>query len=205
MSSARKAESNRVNAQKSTGPRTADGKHRTRFNAMSSGVYAKIQVLPHESELAYRALAQDLYDELQPQGPVEEALVQQIAAGIWRLRRFDDAEHAQLKQAIELQAMRRLYADAIQKIKDERINEGLVEMATERMFRQLPKAESQAEDLAAALAHSVSNMPRVQISTVVERLRQSTNKSILQNFFALERMQERRAAQIEVVGEAAID
>jgi hypothetical protein len=146
-------------------------------------------------------LAQQIYDEFQPQGPVEEALAQQIVADIWRLRRLDAAEHAQLEQAIESQAMHRQYARAIQKIRDDRIAKPLVQMDTERLFREVPKAESRAEDLAGALADSVSNMPRVQVSTVVERLRRSINKGILQNQLALERMQERRRTLIEVVKE----
>lgn len=139
-STAKKIESNRANAQKSTGPRTENGKQRSRLNAMSSGLYAKIRVLPHESSLAYHLIAQQIFDELQPQGPVEEAIAQQIVADIWRLRRLDAAEHAYLRQVIELQAMHRQYAGAIQKIRDQRIAVSLVRSDTERMFREVPKA-----------------------------------------------------------------
>lgn len=40
MASIRQIEANRLNAKKSTGPRTAEGKSRSRMNALKSGIDA---------------------------------------------------------------------------------------------------------------------------------------------------------------------
>ena len=48
MSSLKQTEANRQNAQKSTGPRSVEGKAASRFNALKSGIDAKSQVLPNE-------------------------------------------------------------------------------------------------------------------------------------------------------------
>ena len=46
MSSERQIEANRRNAQKSTGPRTVEGKERSRFNALTHGMTAQFDALP---------------------------------------------------------------------------------------------------------------------------------------------------------------
>ena len=49
MASPAQLAANRRNAQKSTGPRTAEGKKRASLNALKHGMTAKTVVLPHES------------------------------------------------------------------------------------------------------------------------------------------------------------
>jgi len=50
---------NRTNAQKSTGPRSAEGKAVSRFNALKHGLDAESIVLPGEDPADYEALARD--------------------------------------------------------------------------------------------------------------------------------------------------
>jgi hypothetical protein len=70
---------NQANAQKSTGPRTEDGKSATRANAVRHGMCASIFcVFPDEQELCDSFLA-DLMDEHQPQGLTEQVLVYKMA------------------------------------------------------------------------------------------------------------------------------
>ncbi len=52
MATPRQIEANRRNAQKSTGPRTAEGKDRSRFNGVTHGMTAKFDVLPGEDGAA---------------------------------------------------------------------------------------------------------------------------------------------------------
>lgn len=76
-------EANRRNAAKSTGPRTAEGKHRSSRNALKHGLLAREVVILDgdgaETEADFDALLADLSDELRPRGVIEETLVERIA------------------------------------------------------------------------------------------------------------------------------
>jgi hypothetical protein len=56
MTSARKAESNRRNALKSTGPKTPEGKAAMRLNALKHGLLSREIFLPGEDEAALEEL-----------------------------------------------------------------------------------------------------------------------------------------------------
>src|SRR5438046_944569 len=71
MTSARQQAANQRNAQKSTGPRTSEGKAASRANNLRHGLRAEQLLLPPES-LADRAeVAEAYYQQFQPVGPVE--------------------------------------------------------------------------------------------------------------------------------------
>ena len=65
--SSHRADANRRNAARSTGPRTAQGKARSRFNAITHGLTAFTVVLPGEDQDAYQQRLDDWTDDLQPQ------------------------------------------------------------------------------------------------------------------------------------------
>jgi hypothetical protein len=77
-------QANRRNAQKSTGPRTEAGKHRSSKNAVRHGLLASI--VPAETE-GWKELLLGLYDSLRPQDELQRFLVDQIAHSILRLQR----------------------------------------------------------------------------------------------------------------------
>jgi hypothetical protein len=54
---------NRLNAQKSTGPRSAEGKAVSRFNALKHAASAKSVVIPGEDESALAELAAAYRDQ----------------------------------------------------------------------------------------------------------------------------------------------
>jgi len=87
MTSEKKAEANRRNALKSTGPKTPEGKAAVRLNALKHGLLSQEILLPGEDEEALRELGERLRDELQPVGELENLLVDRIIASYWRLRR----------------------------------------------------------------------------------------------------------------------
>jgi len=90
--SERKAESNRRNARKSTGPKTARGKAWSRLNALKHGVLASQAVITtvegREERMAFEQLVEGLGHDFAPVGTFEQVLVEQIAACIWRQRRL---------------------------------------------------------------------------------------------------------------------
>jgi hypothetical protein len=94
MSSAKKIEANRRNGLQSTGPKTHLGKSRSRYNALSHGIYATAPVLPGEDKQAYRELLRSYEEHFAPVGPVEAMLVREIATEQWRLYRIERAEFA---------------------------------------------------------------------------------------------------------------
>ena len=92
MTSDRKAEANRQNALKSTGPKTPEGKAAVRLNAVKHGLLAEEVLLPGEDEEALKELDENLRAELKPVGELENLLVDGIIASHWRLRRLRRVE-----------------------------------------------------------------------------------------------------------------
>ena len=89
--SSRRAEANRRNAQKSTGPRTAEGKERSRFNALKHGMRAATPVLPGEDKAAFDDRLDRWAKDLAPRDDVEQFLVKRAVELSWQLERADRA------------------------------------------------------------------------------------------------------------------
>ena len=87
MTTKKQTEANRNNAALSTGPITAVGKRAISLNALRHGLLSAAPVLPDEDEGDYAELLRGLYDELEPVGIIELALVDNIAFILWRLNR----------------------------------------------------------------------------------------------------------------------
>jgi len=91
---------NRRNATRSTGPRTPEGKARVKWNALKHGLLARSVVVPlkggPENRRQFKALLEQLHEELQPVGMIEEMLVEQIAVAYWRRRRALRAEAGEI-------------------------------------------------------------------------------------------------------------
>jgi hypothetical protein len=83
---------NRLNALKSTGPKTPEGRAAVRLNGVKHGLHAQTLVLKGESESDFAALLESYEAEHAPATPTEEALVQQLVMATWRLRRLYHAE-----------------------------------------------------------------------------------------------------------------
>src|SRR6266478_9189315 len=92
MATEKQFEANRQNAQKSTGPRTPEGRAAVRLNGVKDGLTAETIVLKGESEADFTSLLDSLETEHDPATPTEEALVVQLAMATWRLRRLYHAE-----------------------------------------------------------------------------------------------------------------
>ncbi len=87
-----RAEINRENAQKSTGPRTPEGKAASSKNAFKHGIYSNEVVIPGEDAAGYEELLADLRAEHQPVTPTQEILVEEIAQHYWHIRRWRKIE-----------------------------------------------------------------------------------------------------------------
>lgn len=96
---------NRLNAGKSTGPKTANGKTVSKMNALKHAILSRQVVVRglhiKESHREYTALHQRFIAELAPVGPVEEMLVDQIVTAHWRLRRALTAESGEIALSVD--------------------------------------------------------------------------------------------------------
>jgi hypothetical protein len=97
MSSQSQIDANRLNAQKSTGPSSPEGRAAVSLNSLKYGLYAETLILPGEDPAAFEALLQRLDAEHQPATPTEEAFVSQIAIATWRRARIQRMEAAYYK------------------------------------------------------------------------------------------------------------
>jgi hypothetical protein len=92
MSSEKQILANRLNAQKSTGPKTANGKAASRTNAFKHGLLSEDVIIPGEDPEKFAYLNSQLERELEPIGFQEAEIVERMAAFMWRLRRLHRVE-----------------------------------------------------------------------------------------------------------------
>lgn len=92
-----------MNARKSTGPKTEEGKSVARLNALKHGLRSQLfgDAIDggDDDDAGYKDLLDELIDHYQPQNPVEELLVRRIALLDWRLHRISVAERRSMQSA----------------------------------------------------------------------------------------------------------
>ncbi|MCC6365122.1 MAG: hypothetical protein IT165_16535 [Bryobacterales bacterium] len=84
-----RAQINRENAQKSTGPQTPAGKAASSRNALKEGFSASFAIVAPEDQQCYDEFLIELREELQPQGVQEEDLFRRISLASWNIRRIE--------------------------------------------------------------------------------------------------------------------
>ena len=89
-----KLAANRANAKKSTGPRTARGKRRSRMNAITHGVFCDQTLLPDEDRHRFARFRAGIVCDLSPRNAEEQDVCDWIVAARWRLRRLARFEHS---------------------------------------------------------------------------------------------------------------
>jgi hypothetical protein len=85
-------ESNRRNAQHSTGPRTEAGKRTSSLNALRHGLTSRVVVLPTEDLSAYNRFSDEFLADLAPATFAERQCAQTIIDTQWRLNRVRSIE-----------------------------------------------------------------------------------------------------------------
>ena len=120
MTTEKQKRANQANARQSTGPRTADGKARSKLNAFKHGLTAATPVLPDEDPAAFEAFRQQLWDDYQPMTGTEGVLVEELTGVLWRLRRVPSVE-AGILTSIGYQAR----LDALHKVTEEMVAQNI--------------------------------------------------------------------------------
>ena len=107
MTSFRQIEANRRNAIRSTGPSTAEGKRRSRRNAIRHGLCAETVIENVEDVEAYRAFEAAVIADYDARTATERELVLRLASLLWRLRRATAIETDLLRIQAEILQDRR--------------------------------------------------------------------------------------------------
>jgi len=89
MASAAQVLANRLNAEKSTGPRTPEGKAVVSQNAVQHGLLAQQVVIKGEDPGEFDSFRDGMLEELAPEGAVEALLAERLVGLSWRLRRAE--------------------------------------------------------------------------------------------------------------------
>jgi len=88
MATEKQIAANRLNSQKSTGPRTESGKSTTRMNALQSGLHAESHIIRGEAPEALAQLTAEYYAEWHPVTPRQRDLVDTVVHNQWLIRRL---------------------------------------------------------------------------------------------------------------------
>jgi len=92
---------NRANAQKSTGPRTEEGKARSSQNATTHGLYSQhSDILDGECREEFNRLRDDYYARFKPVDNLEDQLVYNMVMAEWHIRRYRIAENSILQMGV---------------------------------------------------------------------------------------------------------
>ena len=106
---ARRAEINRQNAQKSTGPRTEAGKRNSRLNSLKNGSRTVVvdftdacglAMLSGEDAAEYRSMMAEYSRYLSPGNRVEYGIVQRIVDAQWRMVRNSNLQTLELESCL---------------------------------------------------------------------------------------------------------
>src|SRR4051795_9558470 len=110
MTTFKQIEANRRNARRSTGPTTAEGKSRSRRNAVRHGLTAATVICALEDTDDYKAFEAAVIADYDAQSAVERELVLRLASLLWRIRRATTMEtglfEIQARQLFEFRSKR---------------------------------------------------------------------------------------------------
>jgi predicted DNA-binding helix-hairpin-helix protein len=88
----KKRQANQANAQKSTGPRTPEGKSRSSQNALRHGGFSKDTLLPSENPKPFYHFRRAWLQDFSPQTCSELFLTERAVSLAWRLHRLTQAD-----------------------------------------------------------------------------------------------------------------
>jgi len=84
---------NRLNGQRSTGPRTPQGKAVVAQNAVKHGLSGRLDVIKGEDQAEFELHREAMLGELAPAGPMESMLAERVVGLSWRLERVERTQN----------------------------------------------------------------------------------------------------------------
>jgi hypothetical protein len=97
VTSKKQGYTNKANSRRSTGPKTDQGKERSRQNSCKHGLTARAVLIAGEDPTHFEQLLASLEKDFEPGSGIERELVTRIAGYFWRLRRIPSFEVALLE------------------------------------------------------------------------------------------------------------
>ncbi len=172
---------NRRNAQKSTGPRTREGKAAISKNAVKHGLLASQAVISSESREDFDIHRDRIISDLVPENPMESMLAERIVVLSWRLIRIGCIQ-----------------AQTIDALKARNTSRPLTKLIQSRLFKgqDLPQADS--SDSSNDLALGRLAIKDFSNSRVLDRLlmyERRIENSMFKTIFELQRLQLMRKLQ----------
>jgi len=166
---------NRRNAQKSTGPRSQQGKAVISQNAFKHGLTAGQDIISSESQADFELYRDQMLAEMAPAGPMESMLAERIVSLSWRLKR-----------AIRIQNQ------AIDALNIDKTSSPLAKLAQSLFFKGAVPPQGGPSTSDAALALGRMAIKDFSYSRVLERLlmfERRIEHSLYKTLFELQRLQ----------------
>jgi hypothetical protein len=177
---------NRENAKLSTGPRTPEGKNRTRLNAFRHGLTGHLHFLSPEDRAAFETHCAAILDSIKPADALESALAHSIAHDLWRLQRAQAIEDSLLAQSqidrapADPTATPDLDAEALAQSRAWRANSRQLELLTvysARLNRSVSRNMQMLDELQARRARVRAQIVQEQyLESRYEKCRESVNR-----------------------------
>jgi hypothetical protein len=208
MTSSKRIDANRRNARKSTGPITAEGKQRSRCNAVRHGLTAETVISALEDAEDYRAFEAAIIADYDAQSAVERELVLRLASLLWRLRRATtmetglleiQADHLrEFRQARQISSTSReffyaMFSGHSVRLEHHRVPERFTN-TTEAVSSSPQRSSKAASVSAAALAHCflrLANLPNYAFDRL-SRYEATLWRQVGQILFALDTLDRRK-------------
>src|SRR5271155_3869422 len=92
MISEKQLAANRRNAERSTGPKTEEGKKVAALNARRHNLTGRVTAMTDADRIMHDAFSASIVENLAPEGAMETQLAQRIATDSWRLNRISAVE-----------------------------------------------------------------------------------------------------------------
>src|SRR6266481_4116080 len=102
MTSFRQFEANRRNAERSTGPKSEEGKRRSRRNALRHGLCAETVIEIVEDVEDYKEFESAIIANYEAETAVERELALRLASLLWRIRRATSIDTDLMRLQVEI-------------------------------------------------------------------------------------------------------
>ena len=156
-----------------SGPNTPEGKAAVAHNSVRHGLNTVAIVIPGaESQEEWDALRTEIFESLDPVGPIEEALAHRAAESFWRLRRVTRAERQAVIDGRDSHQNRKEFREA--------------------NFSKVPDDSLLGDFLNPAYLYSPDELPSEKTLDSIIRYEAHLNRQLYQALHELEARQDRR-------------